>query len=130
MVLESIFFLGAIHDLIEEATTIRYFREVIYVKEPTIEEKIVAKASSAGVDPQLATSIAWCESNYIPTAKNPNSTASGVFQFVEGTWGDYCEGDVFDEDANIQCAIDLLSEGGEMHWKASMPCWSKLALNQ
>jgi hypothetical protein len=34
-----------------------------------------------------AVSVARCESNLKPWAKNPRSTASGVFQFLSGTWG-------------------------------------------
>lgn len=31
----------------------------------------------------------------------------GVYQFIEGTWKNYCEGNVFDYKANIACFMEL-----------------------
>jgi len=34
-----------------------------------------------------AVSVAYCESRFDPNSKNRSSTASGLFQFLSGTWG-------------------------------------------
>jgi soluble lytic murein transglycosylase-like protein len=55
------------------------------------------------VDGALA--VAKCESGFNPKAKNPNSTASGVFQIIKGTFKQFkCEGYVFDAEDNVKCA--------------------------
>ena len=43
-------------------------------------------ANKFGVNPTLLDQIARRESSYNPDAKNPNSSASGLFQFIKGTW--------------------------------------------
>lgn len=73
-----------------------------------------------------AYSIAMCESSLNPTAKNQNSSASGLFQIIRGTWSEAgCTGDVFNEDDNIVCAKRLYDKQGLKPWKASKGCWSK-----
>jgi len=54
--------------------------------------------------------IAWCESRYHLLAENPNSTAKGIMQFIDGTWEAYCEGDVFDPVANLRCFKKLYKD--------------------
>lgn len=44
------------------------------------------EADKNGIDPEKALAIAYCESSFDPYAKNPNSTAKGVYQFLDGTW--------------------------------------------
>ena len=85
---------------------------VIHDREPyTIEKSIARYSAIYGLsegDTQRLQSIAYCESRYNPLAKNPNSTAKGLFQILDGTWNAYgCEGDVFDEHDNIVCAIKI-----------------------
>jgi hypothetical protein len=97
--------------------------------ESDIPALIVYIAKQNHVDPALALNIACAEScmydeldNIVfnPKAKNPTSSASGVFQFINGSWKTYCDGDVFDAKDNVTCAISLLSEkGGISHWSAS-----------
>ena len=66
--------------------------------------------------------IIACESRGEPDAKNPTSSASGLFQHLARLWperaeaagfGDY---DVFDPYANIAVAAWLLETGGPGHW--------------
>lgn len=38
------------------------------------------------VSPDEAIEVITCESNFKPTARNPNSTAGGIFQYLKGTW--------------------------------------------
>jgi len=54
-----------------------------------------------------ALAIAECESGFNPNAKNPNSTAKGLYQFINKTWANYCEGDVFNYQDSIDCFIKL-----------------------
>jgi hypothetical protein len=77
--------------------------KVEVVREMNIEEKIVYYANIYGVDTDTAIRIAKCESKLNPKAENVNGSATGVYQFIRKTWKTYCEGDVYDEDANIIC---------------------------
>ena len=62
-----------------------------------------------------------CESGGNPSAKNPRSTASGLYQFLKGWWSGAWGGtgvfDPFDPEANIRAAA-WLSKGGAdwSHW--------------
>lgn len=71
-----------------------------------------------------------CESGGDPWAKNPTSTASGLFQHLGSLWGPRAEragwsgADVFDPHANIAVAAWLVYEGGGWgHWNPSRHCW-------
>ena len=72
-----------------------------------------------------------CESNLNPKAKNPDSTAKGVFQFLDGTWKYYglmkwgtLEGkDVLDFDDNVELATWVIGKYGTRDWNPSKHCW-------
>jgi hypothetical protein len=53
-----------------------------------------------------AKSIAFCESTFRPDAKNPKSSAKGIFQILDSTWHRFCSDLDNPKDAfqNIQCA--------------------------
>ena len=90
----------------------------------TVECKIRVEFQDAPV--MLA--IARAESEYNPLADNPDSTASGVFQILNGTWTDYgCTGNVWDEDDNIDCARIIYDESGTRPWDASKDKWGQEA---
>ena len=57
--------------------------------------------------------------------KNPNSTAKGCFQILDGTWRDHkCKGDDhYDFRANILCAYKLYLANGTTDWNASKENW-------
>lgn len=40
--------------------------------------------------------IAKCESEFKYNAKNPNSSATGIFQYITGTWDWIGGGDIYD----------------------------------
>lgn len=66
--------------------------------------------------------IIECESHGDPMAKNPTSTASGLFQHLASLWDErtraagWEDADVFDPFANIAVAAWLLDTGGPGHW--------------
>lgn len=67
--------------------------------------------------------IARVESTFKPYAKNPVSTASGLFQITRGTFNGSCKGDVFDVETNIRCAYKLYSKRGFQPWYSSSKNW-------
>jgi hypothetical protein len=71
--------------------------------------------------------IARCESGFNQYAKNPNSTAKGIFQFIDGTWRSNCleDGNVYNFVDNINCAWKVYQKQGDRPWKASKACWNK-----
>lgn len=108
---------------------------VISVNTPQeIEKYIEVEALKKGLNPVKAQSIAWAESRFIKDAKNGHSTASGIFQFLNGTFSDYCikKYKLTDSMANkndpkiqTECALRMLKAGGESHWYASRANWHK-----
>lgn len=85
----------------------------------TTQEKVVRWAEYWGADPALSLAVAHAESCFNPKAKNPNSSAGGVFQYIDSTWASYCKGDKYNAEDNIKCATKMLAEGGINHWEAS-----------
>lgn len=81
------------------------------------------------IDYRLPMEVARAESGFNPLAKNKHSTASGVFQFIRSTWAENCEGDVFNADDNVRCAVRMIGEGGIRHWDASKHVWGKRLSN-
>lgn len=77
----------------------------IYTADMTVRQKINFYATVFGVNKNDARRIADCESDFRAKIKNPdpNSSASGVYQFIKRTWEGECGGDVFNEDHNIIC---------------------------
>ncbi len=59
------------------------------------------------IDPLDFAAVAWIESKFRPNAKNPNSTASGVMQFVLSTANAYGLADPFDPHANLDAGARL-----------------------
>lgn len=81
-------------------------------------------------DVDRALDVIWCESRGDRWAKNPNSTASGLFQHLASMWGDraplagFPTADVYDPVANVGVAAWLVYErGGWSHWYPSESCW-------
>ena len=80
---------------------------VAEARELTVEDLIVSMAKDAGLDPNTALRIAKCESSLNPMARNKHSTAKGLYQFLDRTFANYCEGDVFNPEDSIKCFIKL-----------------------
>lgn len=77
-----------------------------------VADKIRAAAVAKGVDPNTALRIAGVESDYDPTAKNPLSSAKGLFQVIDDTWKRYGgkPGKQRDTDENIRVGMDILAD--------------------
>lgn len=77
-----------------------------------IEQLIRQQAQERGVDPDLAVSIARAESSLNPRAKNPKSSARGLFQVTNDTWKQY-GGDPkkrMDVNENIRVGLDIIAD--------------------
>lgn len=83
--------------------------------EETIEDKIAKAAIQYGVDVETSLRIAMCESSLNPLARNPTSSASGLYAFTVGTW-EYIgsPGDRFNADDSIKAF---------MEWYPKFPSW-------
>lgn len=76
-----------------------------------IESLLRNKAAEYDIDPDLFVSLAKRESGLRPDAKNPGSTAGGLFQFIDGTWNRYGnKKDKFDPEANADAAARMLRD--------------------
>ncbi len=75
-----------------------------------VAAEIRRRALAAKLDPDAMTKMAWIESKLNPNAKNPNSSASGVFQFINSTGKQYGLSNPFDPIANIDAGIRLASD--------------------
>jgi soluble lytic murein transglycosylase-like protein len=62
--------------------------------------------------------VAWCESRYHPNSVNSSSGASGLFQFMPGTWAGtpWASQSPFDPVANANAAAWLYSHYGPGRW--------------
>lgn len=54
----------------------------------TIRSTVIDAAKQFGVNENLMLWMAKRESNFNPNAKNPDSSATGLFQFIDKTWAD------------------------------------------
>lgn len=75
-------------------------------------------------DVNRAIRVAWCSSSFNPTAINPATGASGLFQHLPDHWAERStaagvpETSMFDPDANVAVAAWMLYDlpGGWSHW--------------
>lgn len=75
-------------------------------KRGQIADMIRTKAQAAGVDPAVAVGIAQIESGLNPNARNPNSSAGGLFQQIDDTWNAWGGGaSKFDPEANAENGV-------------------------
>jgi len=99
-----------------------------------VDSSIPAQAPPYSINGRVCSTIIdriiECESGGDPTAKNPDSTAYGLCQFVDGTW-DYVQEkwdmklDRKDEYDQRYACERLFREEGESHWITTEWCWSK-----
>lgn len=91
---------------------------IILTSTPSISEvkaEIIRQAQVYNVSVERAISIADCESDFNPLAKNKNSSATGIYQFTSPTWKWIkAEGERTDYKANIK---------EFMRWYPKYPGW-------
>lgn len=89
------------------------------------------------ISPVISLSIVKAESNFNIDARNSNSSASGLAQFIDGTFRGFCI-DKYklansveyknNPYVQVECMVRMISEGGINHWNASRSIWQKEAL--
>lgn len=73
---------------------------------------------------QTMLAIGMAESKFDPKAKNPESTAEGLYQILKGIWKLHkCEGTVTDPKDNLACAKKIKEDSGYIPWNASSDNW-------
>lgn len=96
----------------------------VVTKEKVQLHTIEAMVRAEFVDAPIMVDIARAESRFNPLAKNPKSTATGVFQILVGTWADYgCVGSRTDAHDNIKCARIIYERSGTTPWISSKANW-------
>ena len=74
----------------------------------TTEQMVREMAIEYGVNPDTAVRIANCESKMGKYKYNlSGSSAKGLFQFIDNTLANYCEGDVLNNEDNARCFMEL-----------------------
>ena len=101
-----------------------------------VQQEIFMQSQTAGVDFTLALEIARAESNFDWRAKNPDSSATGVYQFTTATFLDgikwrklgWTLKDRTDYIKNIDMAMWFMQKKQYWRWNESKPKWGKYLL--
>lgn len=75
-----------------------------------IPDLIARIADQAGENASTAIRIAQLESTLNPAAKNPRSSAAGLFQFIDSTWARFGGGDRLDPELSSRNGVRLMAE--------------------
>ncbi len=75
-----------------------------------VSSAIAGAAQRHGVDADALGTIAYLESRFRTDAQNPNSSAGGLFQFINGTADQYGLQDRFDADQSSDAAARLMKD--------------------
>ncbi len=97
--------------------------EEVLAPTTTVRAIIINNAQKYALSETLLLAIAKAESGLNPWAKNKNSSASGIFQWINSSWRDICRplgfSDVHNPKENVECAAITIKKGGLFHWSAS-----------
>ena len=74
---------------------------------PNVTQAITNSAQQYGIDPQAMMAIAQIESRGNPNAKNPRSSAAGLFQFINSTAKQYGLSNPYDLNASADAGARL-----------------------
>lgn len=99
MKLTFLFLLLMLPSLIPESSV----PNTVQITPAVIKQEIIRQSKLYQINITTSLAIAHCESRFNHLAKNKHSTASGVYQFLSGTFRNYCSGEVFNYQDNIQC---------------------------
>jgi len=102
-------------------STVPYNTEI--KKEKTIQEQIISVAKREKFDSEILLKIAFCESSFNRKARNPNSSAKGLYQILN--MHGLSEEERFDVDISTTWTIQKIRKNGLSAWKSSQSCWSK-----
>lgn len=96
----------------------------VLIESGSVEEReiyIYNEAIKHKVNPDYAIRIAKSESHpYLdPYAKNPKSTAKGIYQFIDSTFRENCKGDVYNWKNNVDCFMDNFNQHPQW-WQESL----------
>lgn len=91
-----------------------------------IQQQIVDEANAVGVPPQIALAVASHESQFIPTAQNPTSSAAGLFQLMSVTQTTMGVTNPYDPTQNMDAAISLLAQYYKQYgdWNTALQAYS------
>lgn len=90
---------------------------------------VSASAAPASGSSSVLSQIRECESGGDYRAQNAHSSASGAYQFVDGTWRSldaskgYARAKHAPKSVQDKAARELLAEQGTSPWNASKHCW-------
>ena len=95
--------------------------EIDFSRDEVINE-IVKQSRNFGLDENMMLALARCENDtFDPTRKNPTSTATGIYQYVVGTWNETQSAkngiERTDYKANIKEAMIDVSNGESWRWR-------------
>lgn len=98
--------------------------EPIYSNDPVVNYIYETFGVEEG---KSALKVAMCESSMNPEAESPTSSASGLYQIIDGTWNLFkCTGDPYNAFDNIDCAKKIFDHTGGWNtsggWLASFSC--------
>lgn len=125
---------NSLSTLVKSSASVVRAADIVEVNEKEVPPPVPPKVFSSvvgiiaevfGQDADRAVRVAIAESGLNPNAKNPNSSATGVYQIIQGTWKLMkCEGERTDPYANTVCAKKIFDhEGGRFNtsfgWSAS-----------
>lgn len=102
--------------------------KVVLYRVETEEEMITRRIRETFPEEPRMVRIATCESELNPVAKNPHSSASGLFQIMVSVHERMLREhrlNVWDVEDNLRAARILYDESGLKPWLASVGCWSK-----
>lgn len=110
----------------ENVSNGQHYSGKTYSKEE-VQQLIRDYSVQYGIPAEVPLCIAKYESGYNHLAANRNSSAKGVFQYLNGTWKGTDEGrarlSVFDADANVRAAIKYMaSRRSTQPWEVRHKC--------
>ena len=88
--------------------------------------EVILKIQGMFPEAPVMVHVANSESGLNPLAKNPSSTATGLFQILKSTWQDAgCTGNPKNANDNLVCARKLFDKSGTKPWNESRDTWKK-----
>jgi hypothetical protein len=100
---------------------------VVITEGPVVENSVEDIIGSVFDNKEEALKVAFCESSLNPKVTHKNSTATGLFQILKGTWKQFkCTGEPLNALDNTKCAKKIYDYYGSWNtrggWAASYWC--------